>query len=204
MSAEPHVVFEGASKRFADGTLALDDVTFGVTRGQVCALVGPSGSGKSTLLRAVNGLTELTGGAMRVDGKPVDAAHLPQIRRKVGMVHQHYGLVDRASVAENMIAGTCVGLAAQGMRPVAEIQFMGFLYPAVDQIVNHMSRLRHRTRGRLSCPVVLRTPHGGGIHAPEHHSEAVESMIAHVPGIRVVCHTTPAAKDAANPAAIAA
>jgi 2-oxoisovalerate dehydrogenase E1 component beta subunit len=78
------------------------------------------------------------------------------------------------------------------MRPVAEIQFMGFLYPAIDQIVNHMSRLRHRTRGRLSCPVVLRTPHGGGIHAPEHHSEAVESMIAHVPGIRVVCPSSPA------------
>jgi pyruvate dehydrogenase E1 component beta subunit len=78
------------------------------------------------------------------------------------------------------------------MKPVAEIQFMGFLYPAIDQIVNHMSRLRHRTRGRLSCPVVLRTPHGGGIHAPEHHSESVESMIAHVPGIRVVCPSSPA------------
>jgi pyruvate dehydrogenase E1 component beta subunit len=100
--------------------------------------------------------------------------------------------VQDTPLAENMIAGMCVGMAAQGMKPVAEIQFMGFLYPAIDQIVNHMSRLRHRTRGRLSCPVVLRTPHGGGIHAPEHHSEAVESMIAHVPGIRVVCPSTPA------------
>lgn len=100
--------------------------------------------------------------------------------------------VQDTPLAENMIAGMCVGLAAQGMKPVAEIQFMGFLYPAIDQIVNHMSRLRHRTRGRLSCPVVLRTPHGGGIHAPEHHSEAVESMIAHVPGIRVVCPSSPA------------
>jgi pyruvate dehydrogenase E1 component beta subunit len=100
--------------------------------------------------------------------------------------------VQDTPLAENMIAGMCVGLAAQGMKPVAEIQFMGFLYPAIDQIVNHMSRLRHRTRGRLSCPVVLRTPHGGGIHAPEHHSESVESMIAHVPGIRVVCPSSPA------------
>ena len=100
--------------------------------------------------------------------------------------------VQDTPLAENMIAGMCVGMAAQGMRPVAEIQFMGFLYPAIDQIVNHMSRLRHRTRGRLSCPVVIRTPHGGGIHAPEHHSEAVESMIAHVPGIRVVCPSSPA------------
>lgn len=99
--------------------------------------------------------------------------------------------VQDTPLAENMIAGMCVGLAAQGMKPVAEIQFMGFLYPALDQIVNHMSRLRHRTRGRLTCPVVIRTPHGGGIHAPEHHSESVESMLAHVPGLRVVCPSSP-------------
>lgn len=100
--------------------------------------------------------------------------------------------VQDTPLAENMIAGMCVGMAAQGLKPVAEIQFMGFVYPAIDQIVNHMSRLRHRTRGRLSCPVVIRMPHGGGIHAPEHHSEAVESMIAHIPGIRVVCPSSPA------------
>ncbi len=100
--------------------------------------------------------------------------------------------VQDTPLAENMIAGMCVGMAAQGMRPVAEIQFMGFVYPAIDQIVNHMSRLRHRTRGRMSCPVVLRMPHGGGIHAPEHHSESVEAMLAHVPGIRVVCPSSPA------------
>jgi 2-oxoisovalerate dehydrogenase E1 component beta subunit len=79
-----------------------------------------------------------------------------------------------------------------GKSGVAEIQFMGFIYPAIDQIVNHMSRLRHRTRGRMTCPVVLRMPHGGGIHAPEHHSESVESMLAHVPGLRVVCPSSPA------------
>jgi 2-oxoisovalerate dehydrogenase E1 component beta subunit len=100
--------------------------------------------------------------------------------------------VQDTPLAENMIAGMCVGMAAQGMKPVAEIQFMGFIYPAVDQIVNHMSRLRHRTRGRMTCPVVLRMPHGGGIHAPEHHSESVESMLAHVPGLRVVCPSSPA------------
>jgi 2-oxoisovalerate dehydrogenase E1 component beta subunit len=94
-------------------------------------------------------------------------------------------------LAENMIAGLCVGMAAQGLKPVAEIQFMGFVYPAFDQIVNHMTRMRHRTRGRLTCPVVIRMPHGGGIHAPEHHSEAVESMLTHVPGMRVVCPSSP-------------
>jgi len=99
--------------------------------------------------------------------------------------------VQDTPLAENMIGGICVGLSTQGMKPVAEIQFMGFVYPAIDQIVNHMSRMRHRTRGRLSCPAVLRMPHGGGIHAPEHHSEAVESMLAHIPGIRVVCPSSP-------------
>jgi pyruvate dehydrogenase E1 component beta subunit len=100
--------------------------------------------------------------------------------------------VQDTPLAENMIAGMCVGMAAQGMKPIAEIQFMGFIYPAIDQVVNHMSRLRHRTRGRMTCPVVLRMPHGGGIHAPEHHSESVESMLAHVPGLRVVCPSSPA------------
>jgi len=95
-------------------------------------------------------------------------------------------------LAENMIGGICVGMATQGLKPVAEIQFMGFIYPAVDQIVNHMSRMRNRTRGRLTCPVVIRTPHGGGTRSPEHHSEAVESMFAHIPGLRVVCPSSPA------------
>jgi 2-oxoisovalerate dehydrogenase E1 component beta subunit len=100
--------------------------------------------------------------------------------------------VQDTPLAEAMIAGMSVGMAAQGLKPVAEIQFMGFIYPALDQIVNHMSRMRHRTRGRLTCPVVIRTPHGGGIHAPEHHSESTEALLCHIPGIRVVCPSTPA------------
>jgi 2-oxoisovalerate dehydrogenase E1 component beta subunit len=85
-----------------------------------------------------------------------------------------------------------IGMAVQGLKPVAEIQFMGFLYPALDQIGNHMARMRNRTRGRLTCPVVMRMPHGGGIHAPEHHSESLETLLAHHPGIRVVCPSSPA------------
>ncbi len=73
-------------------------------------------------------------------------------------------------LAETGIAGVSVGMAAQGLRPVAEIQFMGFIYPTLDQLVNHAARLRNRTLGRLTCPIVLRAPFGGGIHAPEHHS----------------------------------
>src|SRR5271155_3981026 len=95
-------------------------------------------------------------------------------------------------LAENAIAGLSVGLAAQGFRPVAEIQFTGFIYPAIDQLVNHASRLRTRTRGRLSCPMVVRSPAGGGIRAIEHHSESPEAMFAHVPGLRVVIPSSPA------------
>lgn len=94
-------------------------------------------------------------------------------------------------LSELLIAGMAVGLATQGIRPVAEIQFTGFLYPAIDQLVNHASRLRTRTRGRLTCPMVLRAPYGGGIHAPEHHSESVEAMLAHIPGLRVVIPSSP-------------
>ena len=100
--------------------------------------------------------------------------------------------VQDTPLAEGMIGGMSVGMAVEGLKPVAEIQFMGFIYPAFDQIVNHASRMRNRTRGRLSCPLVIRTPHGGGIHAPEHHSESTESMLAHVPGLRVVCPSSPA------------
>lgn len=94
-------------------------------------------------------------------------------------------------LAEAAIAGIAVGLAAQGFRPVAEIQFDGFMLPTIDQMASHASRLRTRTRGRLTCPMVLRAPYGGGIHAPEHHSESVETFFAHIPGLRVVIPSTP-------------
>ncbi len=95
-------------------------------------------------------------------------------------------------LAESMIAGLAIGMAAQGMRPVAEIQFMGFIYPAVDQLVNQASRLRNRTRGRLNCPMVVRAPMGAGIGAPEHHAESTEAIFAHIPGLRVVIPSSPA------------
>jgi len=108
-------------------------------------------------------------------------------------LYQRFGSarVRDTPLSEVLIAGLAVGLAAQGMRPVAEVQFMGFLYPTIDQLANHASRLRTRTRGRLSCPMVLRAPFGGGIHAPEHHSESAESMLAHIPGLRVVIPSSP-------------
>jgi pyruvate dehydrogenase E1 component beta subunit len=95
-------------------------------------------------------------------------------------------------LAETAIAGAAIGMAAMGLKPVAEIQFSGFLYPTIDHVLNHASRLRHRTRGRLSCPLVIRAPCGAGIHAPEHHSESPEALFAHIPGLRVVTPSSPA------------
>jgi pyruvate dehydrogenase E1 component beta subunit len=95
-------------------------------------------------------------------------------------------------LAETMIGGLAIGMAAQGLKPVCEIQFLGFLYPVLDNLANHAARMRTRTRGRITCPMVLRVTHGGGVHAPEHHSEAIESMLAHIPGIRVVIPSSPA------------
>ena len=94
-------------------------------------------------------------------------------------------------LAESGIVGTAIGMAAYGLRPVAEIQFMGFIYPAFDQIVSHAARLRTRSRGRFSCPLVVRAPFGGGIRAPEHHSESTEAFFAHHPGLKVAMPATP-------------
>ncbi len=94
-------------------------------------------------------------------------------------------------LAETLIAGMSIGMATQGLRPVAEIQFMGFIYSTFEHLVSHAARMRNRTRGRLHCPMVLRAPYGGGIHAPEHHSESTEAMLAHIPGLRVVIPSSP-------------
>ncbi|PSQ50819.1 alpha-ketoacid dehydrogenase subunit beta [Halobacteriales archaeon SW_6_65_15] len=94
-------------------------------------------------------------------------------------------------LAEAGIVGTAIGMAAYGLKPVPEIQFMGFIYPAFDQIVSHAARLRTRSRGRFTCPMVIRAPYGGGIRAPEHHSESTEAFFAHQPGLKVVIPSTP-------------
>jgi len=94
-------------------------------------------------------------------------------------------------LAESGIVGTAMGMAVYGLRPVAEIQFDGFLYPCLDQITNHIGRIRNRSRGKFTCPLVIRVPYGGGIHAPEHHSESPEAILAHTPGIKVVIPSTP-------------
>jgi len=121
------------------------------------------------------------------------------VGRDGGVFRATLGLLDKfgpervmdTPLAENLIAGMAIGMAAEGLKPVCEIQFSGFAYTTLDQILNHAGRMRHRTQGRLSCPLVLRTPCGAGIHPPEHHSESPDAMFAHIPGIRVVYPSSP-------------
>ncbi|MBN1967762.1 MAG: alpha-ketoacid dehydrogenase subunit beta [Candidatus Delongbacteria bacterium] len=94
-------------------------------------------------------------------------------------------------LAESAIVGTAVGMAVSGLRPVVEMQFSGFAYPAFNQIISHASRMRNRSRGRFETPMVIRMPYGGGINALEHHSESMEATWAHIPGLKVVIPSTP-------------
>lgn len=94
-------------------------------------------------------------------------------------------------LAESAIAGTAVGMAINGLKPVMEMQFSGFVYPAFNQIISHIARMRNRSRGRYNLPMVIRTPYGGGIRALEHHSESLEAVFAHIPGLKVVIPSTP-------------
>ena len=112
-------------------------------------------------------------------------------RATQGLIEEYPDRVVDTPLAESGIVGTAIGMATRGMRPVPEIQFLGFIYPAFDQIVSHAARLRARSNGRFSCPLVVRAPYGGGIRAPEHHSESTEAFFAHQPGLKVVVPSTP-------------
>lgn len=94
-------------------------------------------------------------------------------------------------LSESGIVGAAIGLAIAGMRPVVEIQFDGFVYPAFDQLISHAARIRTRSRGKLVCPLLIRFPYGGGVKALEHHSESMETIYVHTPGLKVVCPATP-------------
>lgn len=113
-------------------------------------------------------------------------------RATVGL-QEKYGeaRVFDSPLAESGIVGTAVGMAVNGMKPVVELQFMGFSYPAFNQIINHVARMRNRSRGKFTLPMVIRAPYGGGIRALEHHSESTEAIYAHIPGLKVVIPSTP-------------
>ncbi|MEK6791382.1 MAG: alpha-ketoacid dehydrogenase subunit beta [Deltaproteobacteria bacterium] len=101
------------------------------------------------------------------------------------------GRVMDTPLAELGIVGASIGMAVYGLRPVAEIQFMGFIYAAIEQVFSHAGRMRSRSRGRFTCPLVIRTPYGIGIKAPELHSESAEALFCHMPGVKVVVPSSP-------------
>ncbi|OGT42143.1 MAG: 2-oxoisovalerate dehydrogenase [Gammaproteobacteria bacterium RIFCSPHIGHO2_12_FULL_37_34] len=150
-----------------------------------------------TEITLVEAITQALAYEMRADDRVIVLGE--DVGKDGGVFRATVGLLDQfgpervldTPLAESMIGGLAIGMATQGLKPVAEFQFMGFIYPAIDQIINHASRMRNRTRGRLSCPVVFRTPFGAGIHAPEHHSESTEALFAHAPGLRVVIPSSP-------------
>ncbi len=110
-----------------------------------------------------------------------------------GGLQEHFG-EERCfdtPLAESGIVGAAVGMAVAGLRPVVEIQFSGFAFPAFNQIVNHAARMQEPHPGALSAPMVIRMPYGGGIRAPEHHSESLEALFGHIPGLKVVIPSTP-------------
>lgn len=121
------------------------------------------------------------------------------VGRDGGVFRVTEGLQDRfgaervldTPLSESAIMGAAIGMAAYGLRPVPEIQFMGFTYSAFEQLFAHAARIRSRSRGRYSCPMVVRTPYGGGIKAPELHEESTEAIFCHIPGLRVVVPSGP-------------
>jgi len=121
------------------------------------------------------------------------------VGRNGGVFRVTEGLLDRfgedrvidTPLSESGIVGISIGMAAYGLVPVVEIQFMGFIYGAMEQLISHASRIRTRSRGQYHCPIVVRTPYGAGIHAPEHHSESTEALLAHTPGLKVVVPAGP-------------
>ncbi len=94
-------------------------------------------------------------------------------------------------LAESGIVGTALGMAISGLRPIVELQFDGFTYPAFNQIASNVSRMQNRSRGKFTVPIVIRFPYGGGVNALEHHSDSPESLFAHLPGLKVVVPSTP-------------
>jgi pyruvate dehydrogenase E1 component beta subunit len=148
-------------------------------------------------LKIVDALNEALHQAMEQNDKIIvlgeDVGKEGGVFRVTSGLQQKFGIersVD-TPLSEGGIIGSAVGLSINGLFPVCEIQFDGFIWPGFDHIINHVCRFRTRTRGRLTTPMVIRVPFGGGIHALEHHSESMEAVFSHIPGINVVIPSDP-------------
>ncbi|WP_252502213.1 alpha-ketoacid dehydrogenase subunit beta [Sporosarcina sp. Marseille-Q4943] len=147
-----------------------------------------------TMIQAINSGMETM---LEEDGRTIIMGE--DIGKNGGVFRATEGLVEKfgedrvvdTPLSEAGIIGTSIGLAINGFRPVAEIQFLGFIYPAYEQIMTHVSRIRMRTMGNFTVPMVIRAPYGAGIRAPEIHSDSTESLFTHMPGIKVVCPSGP-------------
>ncbi len=145
----------------------------------------------------VEAIRTALGDAMEADEKVLvfgeDVGQLGGVFRVTDGLQSRFGprRCFNTPLAESGIVGISVGLALRGYRPVPELQFDGFSYPALDQTISHLAKYRNRTAGRVSMPVVVRIPSFGGIGSPEHHSESPETYFAHTAGLRVVCPSTP-------------
>ncbi|MCS7058922.1 MAG: alpha-ketoacid dehydrogenase subunit beta [Meiothermus sp.] len=152
---------------------------------------------QTRVLNNVQAINEALDLALERDPRVVlfgeDVGTMGGVFRASDGLQQKYGeqRVFDTPLAESGIVGFGIGLAMAGLRPVAEIQFAGFLYPALDQILSHLGRMRHRTRGRFTIPMVVRAPYGGGVKTPEQHADSPEAILAHVPGVKVVIPSSP-------------
>ncbi len=149
---------------------------------------------EKTLLQAIN---DTLAQQMRKDERVVvygeDAGYEGGVFRVTAGLQKEFGAgrVFDTPIAEAAIVGSAVGMAAAGLRPVPEIQFSGFMFPGYNQVAVHMARMHNRSRGNYPQPIVLRMPYGGGVKALEHHSESLETLFAHIPGLKVVIPSTP-------------
>ncbi|GAA0497786.1 alpha-ketoacid dehydrogenase subunit beta [Deinococcus depolymerans] len=155
----------------------------------------PTGTRNMTMVAAINDALDIALGAddtVHIFGE--DVGVMGGVFRATDGLQAKYGeaRVFDTPLAEAGIVGMGIGMGLAGLKPVAEIQFAGFLYPALDQILSHLGRYRHRTRSRYHLPMVIRAPYGGGVHTPEQHADSPEAILAHTPGVKVVIPSTPA------------
>lgn len=151
-------------------------------------------SSQKTIIAAINDALDLAlARDERVHIFGEDVGVMGGVFRATDGLQQKYGVgrVFDTPLAEASIVGMAIGMGLAGLTPVAEIQFAGFLYPALDQILSHLGRYRHRTRSRYHLPLVIRAAYGGGVHTPEQHADSPEAILAHTPGVKVVIPSTP-------------